>query len=45
MRAALKSRQRGHGDYGLIMAVPYILGGIGLAVIGGLIWVVWRLCK
>lgn len=46
---ALKSRQRGHGSYGiltfLIPAMPWIVGLLGVGFLALLGWAVWRLCK
>lgn len=45
MRGALKSRQRGHGDYRLLMWIifgwPYVLAGVVALVV----WDLWRWFK
>lgn len=47
--SALKSRQRGHGDYGLLLwlitATPWILGAAALTFVGLIVWAIVRLCK
>lgn len=43
---SLKSRQRGHGDYGfliyLLWASPWIAGAIVLGIVGLIAWFIFR---
>jgi hypothetical protein len=42
----LKSRQRGHGDYGfliyLLWGAPWIAGALALGIVGLIAWLVFR---
>jgi hypothetical protein len=44
-RTNLKHRQRGHGDYRLIMWIIYSLPYIAAALIALLAWALWRWLK
>ena len=40
-----RSRQRGHGDYRLIMWIVYAWPYALAVVLALVVWAIWRLCK